>query len=136
MKKSVGALKKELAAFRGEATTTEAEFLAQAKDRLLTPAAHFLSYIYDFQVVVEPLVKESLTPLADEGVDPDDAFILYRFFSTSKGSVGSYFDDAITSIDELDQALGEFSKLSGDLLESFTKATKKKYMTWKKEQKA
>ncbi len=133
MKRVVTELQKELDVFTSN-RGNEVAFLEGAKTKLLDTGSCFLERIYTFKVMVEPLVKESLMALADDGVDPDDAFVLYRFFSIAVGEVGTYFYDAIETVDDLQQTLTEFSTLTDDLLKSFSKQTKDRYKLWKKEQ--
>ena len=86
MKKLVSKVQDEVAQYKGRHSDItrggeqEEEFLTRVKDDLLTPSLEFLGLIHDFHVVVEPLVKESLAPLREDGIDPRDAFILYPFF--------------------------------------------------------
>ena len=138
MKKVIIKVEADVATFKttGQEGVLEDEFVTSACEELLDTTRDFLAYIYDFQTVVEPLVRESLSPLTEEGIDPKDAFFLYRFFDVTRDNVPTYFEDHTHSLDDLVEVLDEFSLLSSDLLDSCSRSTKKNYLQWKKEQKA
>ena len=142
MKKIVSRIQGEVTAFKGRHSdqtrggAQEEEFVAATCKELIEPNQEFLGYIYDYQALIESVVKESLSPLSQDTIDPKDAFILYRFFSVEKDAVDAYFYDSVQGVEDLEQVLDEFSHLTGDLLESFSASTKRNYMQWKREQKA
>lgn len=100
----------------------ENDLLHACKIELFDPIAEFLGFLHKYQIMLKPLVLQSL--------NNEDESILYSFFFCNEKKILNFFDDRITSIALLQQICDEFTPFASDMIASLSRSTRLAYCNY------